>query len=75
VRGNKIGSKTLDGRLMNPELFRAAQRLTGQFDDDAPVFRFRHWNVPPLVAADSRKDTANAFVSEPNRPRPKQPPP
>ena len=53
VRGDKIGGETLDRRLMNPELFRAAQRLAGQFDDDAPVFRFRHWDVPPLVAADS----------------------
>jgi hypothetical protein len=41
---------------MNPELLRAAQRLAGQFDDDAPIFRFRHWDVPPLVAADSRKE-------------------
>jgi len=64
VRGDEIGSETLDRRLMNPELFRAAQRLAGQFDDDAPIFRFRHWDVPPLVAADSGKNTANVSANE-----------
>ena len=53
VGGDEIGGEAIDGRLMNTELLRAAQRFAGELDDHPPVFRFRHRDVPPL-AADSR---------------------
>jgi hypothetical protein len=54
VGGDQIGGKTIDGRLMNAELFRAAKGFPGELYDDPPVFRFRHRDVP-LLAADSRE--------------------
>ena len=52
VRGDEIGGKTVDGRLMDAELFRAAERFAGELDDHPPVFRLRHRDIPP--PADSR---------------------
>ena len=47
VRGDEIGGETIDGRLVNAELFGAAQRLAGELDDHPSVVRLRHRDVPP----------------------------
>ena len=62
---DEIGGDAIDGRLMDAETFRAAQRLAGQLDDDTAVGGLSHdATPPPSDRADGRqRDRATSALA------------